>query len=207
MSKKRYLPRIPISAHGFRAQNLRNPPRDAWWMKHWLLAIDAMRLGARAGRGKMYAESGQVTALEVTGCEVRATVLGARKDAYTVKIAFRPSAAVSGSAAEVLGAMTAGRICAGEMPVAVEEIFSEKGEALYPTLGTDTFWCSCPDWSKPCKHIAAVLYLLGDALSRDPALLLRLRGMDAGSGGALPLWKGEQRLEETVARIIRRTGT
>jgi len=78
-------------------------------------------------------------------------------------------------------------------------------------LGVDHFWCSCPDWSKPCKHIAAVLYLLGDALVRDPSLLLRLRGVtladEAASAAemALPLWKGAARLSDALAKIYRRT--
>ena len=90
--------------------------------------------------------------------------------------------------------MTVGRILAGEMPTVVEERFAMKGLSLYPTIGVDRFWCSCPDWSKPCKHIAAVLYLLGDVLVREPALLLRLRGVTLvpeadAADPALPLWK------------------
>ena len=38
--------------------------------------------------------------------------------------------------------------------------------------------CSCPDWSNPCKHIAAVYYLLGEEFDRDPFLIFKLRGMD-----------------------------
>src|SRR5262249_53060293 len=37
--------------------------------------------------------------------------------------------------------------------------------------------CSCPDSSNPCKHIAAVYYLLGEEFDRDPFLMFRLRGM------------------------------
>lgn len=37
---------------------------------------------------------------------------------------------------------------------------------------------SCPDWSNPCKHLAAVYYLLAEELDRDPMLLLRLRGIE-----------------------------
>ena len=34
---------------------------------------------------------------------------------------------------------------------------------LFPAkLGDLTTKCSCPDWSNPCKHIAAVYYLLGE---------------------------------------------
>ena len=38
--------------------------------------------------------------------------------------------------------------------------------------------CSCPDWSRPCKHMAAVLLLLGEEVARRPATLLALRGVD-----------------------------
>ena len=216
MSKKRYAPRIPRTASGFRAQYLKALPRGSWWAKGWLRGIEEMRIGARAGRGKVYAEQGQVTSLTVMGTHVEATVLGARPDPYVVKIDFAPLAidgdgSLSG-VCEQLGDMTVGRILAGEMPTAVEELFSKEGLSPYPQLGVDSFWCSCPDWSKPCKHIAAVLYLLADAMVRDPSLLLRLRGISmTDSDGdrpfepvALPLWKGSEKLEDFIARINRR---
>ena len=56
---------------------------------------------------------------------------------------------------------------------------SRAGVSLFPAraseLRTD---CSCPDWSNPCKHIAAVYYLLGEEFDRDPFLIFRLRGID-----------------------------
>jgi len=36
--------------------------------------------------------------------------------------------------------------------------------------------CSCPDWSNPCKHIAAVYYLLAEQFDHDPFLIFKLRG-------------------------------
>ena len=36
--------------------------------------------------------------------------------------------------------------------------------------------CSCPDWADPCKHAAAVCYLVAGALDADPFSLLLLRG-------------------------------
>lgn len=211
MSKKRYPPRVPRTAHGFRAQELRNVPRGAWWVRQWLDAIDAMRLGARAGRGKVYAERGQVTELRVSGSHVDATVAGGRSDPYSVKMDFATFPSDGGGLPARLGAMSAGRILAGEMPTTVDEQFSIAGVSPYPTLGADRFWCSCPDWSKPCKHIAAVLYLLGDALIRNPSLLLRLRGVEMSQdaecdGMTVPLWKGGMRLSDALDGIYRRTG-
>ena len=90
MGKKRYAPRLPRKANGFRAQDLRVLPRGAWWAKAWLRGIEEMRIGARAGRGKAYAEQGQVVSLSVSGTHVEASVLGARPEPYTVKLDFAP---------------------------------------------------------------------------------------------------------------------
>jgi hypothetical protein len=38
--------------------------------------------------------------------------------------------------------------------------------------------CSCPDWSVPCKHLAAVAYLVAERFDDDPFLILRWRGRD-----------------------------
>jgi len=65
------------------------------------------------------------------------------------------------------------------MPDNIEEVFREQKVSLFPEklkdLQTD---CSCPDWSNPCKHIAAVYYLLGEEFDRDPFLIFKLRGLD-----------------------------
>jgi uncharacterized Zn finger protein len=72
----------------------------------------------------------------------------------------------------------AAKLLAGEMPADIEKVFEDAGVSLFPAklrdLETD---CSCPDWSNPCKHIAAVYYLLGEEFDRDPFLLFRLRGL------------------------------
>ena len=93
--------------------------------------IEEMRIGARAGRGKVYAEQGQVTSLTVMGTHVVATVRGARPDPYVVKIDFAPlEIGGEGSPVNVreqFGDMTVGRILAGDMPTSVEELFSKEG--------------------------------------------------------------------------------
>ena len=37
--------------------------------------------------------------------------------------------------------------------------------------------CSCPDYANPCKHVAAVLLVLGEEIARRPLTLLELRGV------------------------------
>jgi uncharacterized Zn finger protein len=71
------------------------------------------------------------------------------------------------------------KLLAGEMPDNIEEAFDLTGVSLFPEKMRDLDTkCSCPDWSNPCKHIAAVYYLLGEEFDRDPFLIFKLRGMD-----------------------------
>ena len=65
------------------------------------------------------------------------------------------------------------------MPDDIEVVFNAQKLSLFPLKLKDLKTnCSCPDWSNPCKHIAAVYYLLGEEFDRDPFLIFKLRGMD-----------------------------
>jgi uncharacterized Zn finger protein len=65
------------------------------------------------------------------------------------------------------------------MPQDIEKAFKKAGLFLFPEKLQDLKTaCSCPDWSNPCKHIAAVYYLLAEEFDRDPFLIFKLRGMN-----------------------------
>src|SRR5688500_559942 len=75
-------------------------------------------------------------------------------------------------------AMRTARADRGEMPPEIESVFESARVSLFPSrLSELQTECSCPDWSNPCKHIAAVYYLLGEEFDRDPFLAFRLRGI------------------------------
>jgi uncharacterized Zn finger protein len=74
-------------------------------------------------------------------------------------------------------ALYAARLLSGEMPEQIEEVFEAVGASLFPRDKEDMETrCSCPDWANPCKHIAAVHYLLGERFDEDPFLMFLLRG-------------------------------
>jgi uncharacterized Zn finger protein len=73
-------------------------------------------------------------------------------------------------------AIFAAQLLSGEMPPDIEEVFRAAGVSLFPTSYEVEMSCSCPDWAVPCKHIAAVYYLLAEEFDRDPFLLFALRG-------------------------------
>ena len=55
--------------------------------------------------------------------------------------------------------------------------FKAAGMSLFPASSKDIKTdCSCPDSANPCKHIAAVYYILAEEFDRDPFMLFNLRG-------------------------------
>jgi uncharacterized Zn finger protein len=112
---------------------------------------------------------------------VTARVQGSREEPYAVTIRVKPlSTDQWRRVAEVLGREVGflARLLAGEMPTDIERAFEQARLSLFPTRIKDLATsCSCPDVSNPCKHIAAVYYLLGEEFDRDPFLIFRLRGM------------------------------
>jgi uncharacterized Zn finger protein len=186
MSKKKYPIRIPRYAAGIRAQESRTGSVRSWWAKRWQEVIERMGLGARLGRGKNYALSGQVLSMAIQGSRVVARVVGARPDPYAVTLDFREPTGESRKriiARLKAQPMTVARILADDLPVAVESFFREEGFDLFPggRLAPGrydmTTGCSCPDYANPCKHVSAVLLILGEEIARRPSTLLALRGI------------------------------
>ncbi|EQD41264.1 SWIM zinc finger domain-containing protein [mine drainage metagenome] len=112
--------------------------------------------------------------------EATARVQGSRPTPYRVRIALRPLSergwwTVTRSFAARAG--VAATLLSGEMPAEAEEMFRVARQPLFPESDSDfQSDCNCPDWANPCKHIAAVHYVIGEALDRDPFLLFLLRG-------------------------------
>src|SRR5207302_11214511 len=74
-------------------------------------------------------------------------------------------------------ALYAARLLSGEMPEQIEDVFASVGTSLFPAQKNDMKTsCTCPDVANPCKHIAAVHYLLGERFDEDPFLMFLLRG-------------------------------
>jgi len=193
MSKtKKYALRTPLSVKGgIRAQNPNSGPTRVWWGRRWTEVLERFRLGARLGRGRNYAVTGQVSELGITLGLVQATVQGSSQEPYASNIQFR---IVEGDAkARLIQALRArpmlmARLLVSDLPFEVETLFRQSGCPLFPQREHDlTSHCNCPDYANPCKHLAAVYYLLGEAITRNPLLLLELRGISRSDllGGAL----------------------
>src|SRR4030081_1261198 len=175
---ERHGPRLP--SHGIKAQTRRGAFGKTWWASRWIAALERLVNPGRLARGRTYARTGQVVSLEVDREGVKAVVQGSRPKPYDVTITFKRltdaewNRVVDAMAAE---ALYAARLLSGEMPEQIEEVFTAAGTSLFPTEKNDMRTkCSCPDDANPCKHIAAVHYLLGERFDEDPFLMFVLRG-------------------------------
>ena len=178
-----------MSFDGFPKEKKRPPPEHGikvrelgttWWGQRWIKALEQFSRDylSRLGRGRSYARTGRVHDLHIAPGHVTAVVTGSedydvslRMDAFTTaewNMAIKIMSQEARYAAELL---------AGQMPSDIDSVFRRCKRSLFPSkshdLETD---CSCPDWASPCKHVAAMHYVLGEAFDRDPFLLFELRG-------------------------------
>ena len=176
-----YEPAKPIEVKdGIKAKSKRGVIGETWWSKRWIDTLKSFNMGARLTRGRSYARKGQVVSMNVNPGRVHAKVQGTRRTPYSVEIALEPlSEKEWDTVTDALAAKAifAAKLLSGEMPRNIEDAFNEAKLSLFPAsrkeLETD---CSCPDWANPCKHIAAVYYLLAERFDEDPFLIFKLRG-------------------------------
>ncbi len=190
-----------------------------WWGRLWIKGLE--QLGDdyenRLPRGLKYADEGAVSHFTVSPGLIEARVHG--RKTYTVTLglpaltqtqwerAFQRLSEESRFVASLL---------AGEMPQGLDETFRESGASLYPRVPKELqTHCDCPDWANPCKHVAAVCYVMAEALDRDPWLLFDLRGktradvlvalqslVDQGAP-QVPKKRGRPKKEASVADLLR----
>ena len=166
--------------NGIKAKSKRGAIGETWWSKRWISVLESFNMGARLTRGRSYARKGQVVSIKITTGHVTAKVQGTRRKPYEVTIRLEPLSDndwANVTDVMVSRAIFAAKLLSGEMPKNIEEAFGDAKTSLFPTskreLDTD---CSCPDWANPCKHIAAVYYLLAERFDEDPFLIFKLRG-------------------------------
>lgn len=169
---------LPVE-DGIKAQTQRGRFGEHWWSQRWIGVLESFGNSKRLGRGRTYARKGQVMNIDLAPGLITARVQGSRRTPYAVRIEIAPlSDAQWERAIDALAAQAffAAQLLGGTMPPEIEDVFSAVGASLLPTSADVTMSCSCPDWANPCKHIAAVYYLLAEAFDRDPFHTFTLRG-------------------------------
>jgi uncharacterized Zn finger protein len=150
---------------------------EQWWSRRFVDVLERVCDGGRLARGRAYARKGQVMDFSLGSGRVTGRVQGSRPQPYevTIEIAAFDEAQWM-ELTEALGSQALYRaaLLAGEMPHEIVELFAAHEAPLFPDQLD--IRCSCPDWSVPCKHGSAVLYVLAEAFDDDPFLVLAWRG-------------------------------
>lgn len=176
-----YTPSKPRPAKGgIQAKSRRGQVGETWWSRRFIAVLESFRIGARLERGRRYARLGQVMDLEIAPGVVTAKVQGSRARPYDVRIQVKTLPEKDWAKVEqhLAGqALFLARLLAGEMPPDIEDAFAACRLSLFPASTRDLETsCSCPDWSNPCKHVAATYYILAERFDEDPFLVLAWRG-------------------------------
>lgn len=164
-------------AGGIEVRTKRGAIGRSWWSKELISAMEGVADKGRLSRGRTYARSGQVLSLRVEPGAVVGDVQGSQLRPFTASVRVRTLAV--DAIDELIGQVRSSpgmlaRLAGGVLP-------EELGPLLLPrNAGELDFDCTCPDSGWPCKHAAAVAYLLAEYVDEKPLTVLTLRGVDLG---------------------------
>ena len=153
----------------------------SFWGKAWCSHLESFSdYGNRLPRGRTYVRNGSVCHLEILPGRISAMVSGT--SLYQVDIQIEKLS--TGSWSDIRKKCTGHigsilELLQGKISDQVMTVVTDRRRGLFPLPGEISFRCSCPDWAVMCKHVAAVLYGVGNRLDARPELLFLLRDVDA----------------------------
>lgn len=151
-----------------------------FWGQAWCDNLERYSdFASRLPRGRTYVRNGSVIDLQIQRGRIAAIVSGS--DVYRVTIdiqtltesAWRQIKRDCSQAIASLMDLLQGRFDQGMM-----RRLTQREGGLFPRPQEITMRCTCPDWAKLCKHVAATLYGVGTRLDAAPELLFTLRDVD-----------------------------
>lgn len=129
--------------------------------------------------GATYARKGAVVGVEIKDNLISAKVKGTRPTPYRVKISIPKftHSEIDRLIDEVQANPTVlAQLLNRELNPQIMEIAERLGLRIFPKSWKDfEMECSCPDWAVPCKHLAAVIYMVSREIDNNPFLILKLR--------------------------------
>jgi SNF2 family DNA or RNA helicase/uncharacterized Zn finger protein len=176
---------------------------QTWWGQQWIKVLEGLDQSGRLARGRTYANNGSVQSIAFEGNKIAARVKGTSPRPY--KIAFKIEPLSSSDKARLVSLITDNplyltQLLNRQLPSELYNDCERKGISLFPR-SWDAFHsdCSCPDWGDPCKHRAAVLYLVANEIDKNPFLIFELRDFDLfKSLEALGFASSDQKNVETL---------
>ena len=153
-----------------------------WWGNAWLQALSHIDYSNRIPRGARYARNGSVKSVEFDDNKIKAKVQGSRRTPYTVTMEvnkFTKKETERLMEGILANPAIVPQLLNMNLSPAVLDIAKEAKLKVFPDSWRDLDMdCNCPDWAVPCKHIAAVVYMIGLEIDNNPFLVFQLHGVD-----------------------------
>jgi len=193
-----WAPYVPVAQRRARArrkmEQLRKRGRDiqpveiegraiarSFWGKGWCDHLESFSdFENRLPRGRTYVRNGSVCHLAIHPGQVEAIVSGSELYNVSIRIKkLKPAAwrSVKERCSGRIGSIL--ELLRGKLSDHVMAVVTDRARGLFPQPREIELHCSCPDWAVMCKHVAAVLYGVGNRLDSRPELLFLLRDVDA----------------------------
>ncbi|MBS3812804.1 SWIM zinc finger family protein [Candidatus Bipolaricaulota bacterium] len=184
---------------GIKARTRRGKFGESRIGKRWIEVLESFGKSNRLERGRRYARKGQVREVNISSGQVTAEVQGSRSDPYRVRIDLEPyPERIWREITDELSSVPLyyAAFSSGSVPEDFHDVLSHYDLSLAPkNQGELNTYCSCPDSANPCKHIAAVYYLLGETFDEDPFQLIKIRGRSREE--LLEALSGNEQTQET----------
>ena len=151
-----------------------------YWGKAWCENLEAYSdYSNRLPRGRTYARNGSVIDLQIKKGKIEAIVSGSNIYSISISIETLPKASwtrLKGECSRSIASLI--DLLQGRFDAGVMQRLAHPTDGLFPRPKEIKMKCSCPDSAGLCKHLAAVLYGVGNRLDMSPELLFALRNVD-----------------------------
>jgi len=153
---------------------------NTFWGQAWCKHFEGYRdFSNRLPRGKTYARNGSVCHLEITSGKIFGLVCGSELYDVNIKIDPLPSKkwkAIRDDCRQSVHSLI--DLMRGRLNEEVIARLTNTHDGMFPIGKEMSLSCDCPDYSRLCKHLAAVMYGVAARLDSQPELLFVLRGVD-----------------------------
>lgn len=176
----------------------------SFWGKAWCKNLESYSdYSNRLPRGRTYARNGSILDLQIVEGRIDALVSGSRLYEVSIRIDTLPDERWSAIRDECAGQIDSlVELLQGLLSDGVMEVVTRARTGLFPSPREIHLSCSCPDWAVMCKHVAAVLYGVGNRLDNAPEMLFSLRGVEPSAMVEEAIEQGVSQRRQAKGRVL-----
>ncbi|MEY4905968.1 MAG: hypothetical protein RLZZ292_3783, partial [Bacteroidota bacterium] len=160
----------------------RNSYGNTYWGEQWLNSLTKIDNSNRLPRGKSYANKGSVKSIEINKNVIEAKVQGSVPRPYKITIDIPLfSGEQQGRVLSIIeeNPVFLSALLNRALPVELNEACQQQRVDIFPSSWRSFgMKCSCPDSAVPCKHLAAVLYIVANEIDKNPFMVFEMHGFD-----------------------------